>query len=308
MIISVSRRTDIPAYYSEWFYNRINDGYCVVPNPMNYKNVSFVDLTPKAVTAFVFWTRNPIPFWKNIYSLDELGYKYYFLFTLNNYPLIYERYNPPLESTINIFKKISSKIGNDKVIWRYDPLIITEDMNYNFHTRNFSLIASQLKGFTKRVVISIVKDYRKTLRRMKRLGTNYTPNQTEIPWMENLLSDIVEIASNNKIEVRSCAEAVNYEHLGIKPGKCIDDELLKNEFGIDVKYKKDKSQRTECRCTVSKDIGMNNTCLMGCEYCYANFSHQAAINKRKKHDSEFPSLIKIPLPVETINKINEFSC
>ena len=71
MIISVSRRTDIPAYYSEWFYNRINDGYCVVPNPMNYKNVSFVDLTPKAVTAFVFWTRNPIPFWKSIHKLDD---------------------------------------------------------------------------------------------------------------------------------------------------------------------------------------------------------------------------------------------
>jgi len=103
---------------------------------------------------------------------------------------------------------------------------------------------------------------------MKRLGTNYTPNQTEIPWMENLLSDIVEIASNNKIEVRSCAEAVNYEHLEIIPGKCIDNELLKNEFGINVNYKKDKSQRTECRCTVSKDIGMNNTCLMGCECCY----------------------------------------
>ncbi|MBL7086327.1 MAG: DUF1848 family protein [Candidatus Cloacimonetes bacterium] len=125
--------------------------------------------------------------------------------------------------------------------------------------------------------------------------------------MENLLSDIVEIASNNKIEVRSCAEVVNYEHLEIIPGKCIDDELLKNEFGINIKYKKDKSQRTECRCTISKDIGMNNTCLMGCKYCYANVSHQAAINNRKKHNPEFPSLIKIPLPFEVINKINEIS-
>ncbi|MBL7086328.1 MAG: DUF1848 family protein [Candidatus Cloacimonetes bacterium] len=181
MIISVCRRTDIPAYYSEWFYNRINDGYCVVPNPMNYKNVSFVDLTPKAVTAFVFWTRNPIPLWKNIKIIDELNFKYYFLFTLNNYPITYESYNPPLESTISIFKKIASKIGNSKVIWRYDPIIITDDMNFNFHTHNFNLIASKLKGFTRRVVISIVKDYRKTLRKMKRLETNYIPNQTEIP-------------------------------------------------------------------------------------------------------------------------------
>ena len=303
MIISASRRTDIPAFYSEWFMNRIRERYCTVPNPFNSKQISVIDLSPQNVEAIVFWTRNPRPLLKKLLQLDSLGYKYYFQFTLNNYPKIYEKHNPSIISTISTFKELSNKIGNGKVIWRYDPILLTNDLTVDFHLNNFENVAGKLKGFTKRVVISIVDDYKKTVRRLTKLDVNYKEKQEERTEIEELLKGIVKIAYSNNMEVQSCAEAKNYGYLGIKPGKCIDDDILRSEFGIDLTYKKDKSQRLACGCTVSKDIGMNDTCLMGCEYCYAVISHEKAVNNKKKHDPNFSSLIKHKMPEETLKKI-----
>jgi len=303
MIISASRRTDIPAFYSEWFMNRIREGYCTVPNPFNSKQISVVDLSLRNVEAIVFWTRNPKPLFNYLSQLDDLGYKYYFQFTINNYPKIYEKHNPSIGSSISTFKELSNKIGNGKVIWRYDPILLTDDLTVDFHLSNFKSIADELKGFTKRVVISIVDDYKKTVRRLTKLDVNYKEKQDERFEMEKLLKGIVEIAHANNMEVQSCAEAKNYGYLGIEPGKCIDDDILKREFGIELNYKKDKSQRLACGCTVSKDIGMNDTCLMGCEYCYAVVSHEKAVNNKERHDPNFSSLVKHEMSEETLKKI-----
>jgi len=291
MIISASRRTDIPAYYSEWFCNRIEEGFCTLPNPFNLKQISFVDLTPANVTAIVFWTRNAYPLMKRLHLLDEKGYKYYFQFTINNFPKNYEPYNPSLETAIKCFKELAQRIGKGKVIWRYDPILFTDDLDLNFHIKNFTNICSSLAGCTKRVVISIVDNYKKTLRRLNKLGTNYEENQIEKPEVEKLLKVIVETASKNGMEVESCAEAKNFSYLGIQPSKCIDDRILQDEFEIDLTFKKDKSQRLECGCMISKDIGMNDTCLMGCEYCYATSSHSKAVRNKKIHDKIFSSQI-----------------
>ena len=303
MIISASRRTDIPAFYSEWFMNRIREGFCTVPNPFNSKQISVVDLSPQNVEAIVFWTRNPKPLLKYLTQLDASGYKYYFQFTINNYPKIYEKHNPSVINSISTFKELSDKIGNGKVIWRYDPILLTDDLTIDFHLNNFESISGKLKGFTKRVVISIVDDYKKTVRRLTKLNVNYREKQEERPDIEVLLKGIVEISHSNNMEVQSCAEAKNYGYLGIKPGKCVDDDILCREFGIDLNYKKDKSQRLACGCTVSKDIGMNDTCLMGCEYCYAVVSHEKAVKNKKKHDPSFSSLMKHEIPEDVIEKI-----
>jgi len=305
MIISASRRTDIPAYYSKWFYNRIKEGYCTVPNPFNSKQISVIDLKPEAVDAIIFWTRNPRPLFNYLNEIDNLGYKYYFQFTINNYPRHYEPYNPTLLNSLQAFIELSNRIGNGKVIWRYDPILLTDDLTINFHIDNFKNICNQLKGYSKRVVISIVDDYKKTLRRLNRLQTNYLPEQEKNPQMENLLKNIVEIASTNKMEIQSCAESKNYGYLGIQPGKCIDDDILRNELGVDLSYKKDKTQRLACGCMLSRDIGMNHTCLMGCEYCYATTSHKAALNNRKNHDPCFSSIVKHELPKAILEKIKE---
>lgn len=306
MIISASRRTDIPAYYSEWFYNRIEEGYCTVPNPFNADQVYLVDLKPKAVTAIVFWTRNAFPLLKNINILDEKGYKYYFQFTLNNYPRIYEPYNPTFDNSIKCFQEIANKLGTGKIIWRYDPILFTNDLTIEFHKNNFAKIFDELSDYTKRIVISIVDNYKKTENRLKKLKTEYEGEQIEKSEVENLLKFIVEKASTKGIEVESCAESKEFSHLGIVHGKCIDDRLLKAEFGIDLTFKKDKNQRLPCGCMVSKDIGVNNTCLMGCEYCYATISHNSAIKNKKKHDPNFSSLIVHKMSEEMEEKIKAF--
>lgn len=292
MIISASRRTDIPAYYSKWFLNRIREGYCTVPNPFNFEQVQLVDLTPEAVTAIVFWTRNATPILKDLKILDDLGYKYYFQFTINNYGKTLEPYNPSLELSLNSFKQLSEKLGIGKVIWRYDPIVFTDELTIDFHKSNFSKIFNELKNYTKKIVISIIDDYKKTLSRLRKIQVNYTEKQENIPQVEELLKYIVDRAYTENIRVESCAEEKDLSYLGIEHGKCIDDRLLKEEFGIDLCYKKDKNQRLACGCMISKDIGVNNTCLMGCEYCYATSSHKAAINNRKKHNPDFSSLIE----------------
>jgi hypothetical protein len=304
MIISASRRTDIPAFYSEWFMNRIKEGYCTVPNPFNAKQVSFVNLRPQYVDAIVFWTRNPKPLLKRLSELDDLGYKYYFQYTLNNYPKIFEAHNPSLEVAIDTFQELSSKIGRNKVIWRYDPIFFNHITPVEFHIENFQKLFSCLKNYTNKIVISIIDVYKKTERRLNRQGINeFFASPEDINMFLKL---IVEHAHSNNMKVETCAEPQDYSTLGIEHGKCIDEELLLKEFGIDLKYQKDKSQRLACGCMVSKDIGINNTCLMGCEYCYATMEHNAAVQNRYKHDPFFSSLIRHELPPETKDYIRQF--
>jgi hypothetical protein len=291
MIISASRRTDIPTYYSEWFVNRIRAGYCEVRNPFNPKQISRIDLRPESVDAIVFWTRNPRPLLKYLNELDLRGYKYYFQYTLNNYPRIYESNRPTLESATETFVMLSKRIGSGKVIWRYDPILFTNDLTLDFHERNFGTIAERLAGSTRRVVISIIDDYKKTVRRLNKLNVGYFPHQENSSKIEILLKRIVQIANKYEMEVKSCAEPKDYSYLGVLPGKCIDDELIRKELGVNIEYKKDKGQRAACRCTVSKDIGAVNTCLMGCKYCYATQSQQTALNNWKRHNPNLSAMI-----------------
>jgi len=284
MIISASRRTDIPAYYSKWFFNRIKAGYCKVRNPFNPKQISVIDLSSENVDVIVFWSRNPRPMLKYLDELDTMGYKYYFQYTLNNYPRIYEPYRPTLISAIETFLNLSERIGSRKVIWRYDPILLTNDLTPEFHFRNFEMIARSLADSTHRVVISIVDNYRKTFRRLSKLKTGYLPHSKNSSIIERLLNGIVQISNKYGIQITSCAEENDYTRIGILPGKCIDDELIERELGVSIEYRKDKGQRAACRCTVSKDIGAVNTCLMGCEYCYATQSPRLALNNRKHHD------------------------
>ena len=306
MIISASRRTDIPSFYSEWFYNRIRDGYCTVPNPFNANQVSFVDLSPDMVDVIVFWTRNANPLTKYLDKLDELGYKYYFQYTINNLPRVYEKFNPSFDVVTDNFISLSRRLGIGKTIWRYDPIIFTDDLTPEFHINNFKRIFNKIGNYTKRIVISIVDNYNKTDRRLAKLGTHYFNDQIERPYLIELLNKFVVLVNENGLEIQTCAESKDFSNIGIKHGKCIDDELINEEFGKIINYKKDKTQRLACGCTVSKDIGINNTCLMGCEYCYATSSHNLAIKNKQKHDPNFSSIIVHELSEELLNKIKDF--
>jgi DNA repair photolyase len=295
MIISCSRRTDVPAFYPDWLIKRLRDGFCLVPNPMNSRQVAEVSLKPEDVDAIVFWTKNPAPMIPLLKEIEGLGYKFYFQFTLNDYPREFEPGLPPVMERIETFKRLSSLIGAERVVWRYDPIILSNVTPVEYHTRKFQAISMELKGWTRRCVISVVDIYRKTEKRLRELEkqsiqSDFSP--LENPGMKSILNEISGIAGENGIQVFSCAEGQGFkEKYGIECGKCIDDSLVKNLFGIEVSKEKDKYQRDLCGCISSKDIGMNNTCLHGCAYCYSTRSQESAEKNRKLHNPDSPALI-----------------
>ncbi len=295
MIISASRRTDIPAFYTKWFLNRIKAGYCTVPNPFNRNQVSYVSLKPEDVDVIVFWTRNPAPLIPHLKELDDQGYRYYFQFTVVEYPNEIDPKTPPLSSTIKTFIKLSDLVGPERVIWRYDPIVLSKLTGTQFHIAHYEKIANELQDHTSRSVISVVDLYRKASRRLddlRKLGIeiiNYQgqPNEN----LDCLMEYLVQSASSHKFEILSCSEVLDLTKYGIKKGKCVDDDYIQRVFNIPVSRKKDTSQRAECGCVISKDIGMYDSCLFGCQYCYATTSFKRAKINNEQHDPASPSLL-----------------
>ncbi len=292
MIISASRRTDIPAFYSKWLMNRIRAGFCTVPNPFNPAQISNISLAPEHVDLIVFWTRNPGPIIPYLKELDQRGYRYYFLYTLMNNPKLLDPKSPSVKHSLNIFKKLSGLIGPEKIIWRYDPVIFSNITEINFHAKAFENIAESLCSYTFRCVISFVEIYRKIKSRLDRLsdkGFILTECDESISKLSVILA---QIADKNNMEIQSCALKKNLGKFGILPGKCIDYDYISKIFGIKLELKKDPFQRKECGCIASKDIGMYNSCLYECQYCYATGSFEKAGINYRNHDSSSSSLLQ----------------
>ena len=291
MIISASRRTDIPAFYARWFMNRIREGYCTVPNPFNPNQVSRISLKPEDVDIIVFWTRYARPLMPFLNELDDRGYRYYFLYTLLNNPRALEPKSPSHKRSLNTFQSLSNRIGLEKVIWRYDPIVFTRITDPDFHRETYQRIAEQLKGYTGRSIISVVDIYRKARKRLKLLEEQGIPI-LEIPEEDlgELMKNISASASMNGMEIQSCAEDPELASYGIQPGKCIDDGLIRRVFGLEMTHLKDPSQRSHCGCVASRDIGMYDTCLFGCLYCYATTRFDRARERHSKSAPHSPSL------------------
>lgn len=292
MIVSASRRTDIPAFYSEWFMNRIRTGYCVVPNPFNPSQRSRVSLEPENVDVIVFWTRHAAPLLPHLDELDGRGYRYYFLYTLLDYPDVIDPAMPPIVKRLETFRALSSRVGPERVIWRYDPILLTAVTDVAFHVRTFSRLARELNGHTQRAIISFVDLYRKVQRRLaepRQQGIEVVATDTEK--LVELVPALVAAADENGLTLGTCAEEADLSSYGIRPGKCIDDELIRRVFGISVSPGKDPHQRPRCRCVASRDIGVYDTCLFGCRYCYATSGDSAARQNHAKHDPKAESMV-----------------
>lgn len=285
MILSVSRRTDIPNYYSEWFLNRIKEGYLYVRNPMNAHQISKIILSPEVVDCIVFWTKNPEPMLSRLDELD--AYKYYFQFTLTGFGKDIE-YNVPHKQKvmIPIFQNLSLKIGREKVIWRYDPIIFTDKYDPEYHLKSFEKIAKELQGYTSKCVISFVDIYAKNQKNMKALNSFFLTENDLIKFGK----EIAFIAGNHDIKVATCAETVDLSSCGIEHSCCIDKELIEKIVGCKIKAGKDKNQRKECGCIESIEIGTYDTCKNGCLYCYANHSQESVSQNCKLYDVDSPLL------------------
>lgn len=285
MIISCSRRTDIPAFYSDWFFNRILEGYVLVRNPMNAKQLRNVSLLPPDVDCIVFWTKDPAPMLDRLHLLKD--YNYYFLFTLTPYDKDIEPNLPPKTKIIDTFLRLSDKIGKKRIIWRYDPILLSTNINIDYHMDHFHDLARRLSGHTEKCIISFLDMYRHL--QDKSVGLSIRPPD-EIE-MRTLAEKIAAIANANNIKVETCAEEAELDDLGIEYGKCIDDRLISELIGTKLNIEKDKYQRELCRCVASVDIGEYNTCKHGCRYCYANVSQKKLEKNLSQHYSQSPLLI-----------------
>ena len=285
MIISASRRTDIPTFYSEWFFNRIKEGYVLVRNPMNAHQISKISLSPDIVDGLVFWTKNPIPM---LGRLDELkDYTYYFQFTLNSYGQDVETHVPNKQNVIiPAFQKLSDSIGPEKVIWRYDPVFLSEKYTPEYHIRYFEKLAKILHPYTKKCTFSFIDMYRNTEKNVKGLALQPFP----IEQQKYIAQNLADIAHGYGLQIDTCAEGIDLEQYGIQHARCIDDRLLSELIGCPLTVGKDKNQRLECGCIESIDIGAYNTCRNGCLYCYANYSQKSVQTNSQKHNPNSPLL------------------
>lgn len=288
MIVSASRRTDIPAFYPEWFVNRLRAGWCLVPHPFRKGLSARVSLDPEEAEVVVFWTRNPAPLLRHLPELDRLGCRYYFQYTLLDYPETLEPLTIPLARKIETFRKLARRIGPERVIWRYDPVVLSEATPAAFHLERFGRIADALSGSTRRAVVSLLDVYRKIVPRLREAGVRlleYTPEEVGA-----LAGGLAGIAAANGLKIQSCAEEADLRPWGILPGKCVDDGLIRKVFGIEVSGRKDPGQRKLCRCVPSRDIGVYDTCPAGCVYCYAVRDRDSARRNFSLHDPASPAL------------------
>jgi len=285
MILSASRRTDIPNYYSEWFLNRIKEGFLYVRNPMNTHQVSRIELSPQVVDCIVFWTKNPADMLGHLKELKE--YPYYFQFTLTGYGRDIEPNLPDKKTElITTFQALSDRVGKARVIWRYDPVFINEKYTVQYHFRTFKEIACSLKHYTEKVVISFVDFYAKTQRNTKELNIK-SLNKEEL---FGLARGFAEIADKNELIIETCAEEIELQRLGIRHGSCIDKELIERILGCRLVGGKDKNQREQCGCFESVEVGAYNTCKNRCKYCYANYNDRKVEEQIGLYDINSPLL------------------
>lgn len=305
VIISASRATDIPAFYSDWFIHRLRKGYVKWKNAFNGKSYYYsFDKT----RVIVFWSKNPKPLFKYINEIEKLGINFYFQFTLNDYEKEkYEPGVPPLKNRIETFKELSKKIGKEKVIWRFDPLLLTEKINISDLLKKINLIGNELADYTNKLVISFadIKIYKKVQNNLRKNNIKYY--EWDDSKMKELAKGLQKLNKQWNLKIATCAEKISLEEYDIQHNKCIDDnlmiELFKNdkELMIFLGYKdpksnlfefnnnilrsnlKDKGQRKYCGCIISKDIGSYNTCPHMCVYCYANTSKKIVMLNYKNH-------------------------
>jgi hypothetical protein len=286
-IISASRRTDIPAFYSEWFMNRIRAGFCHWSNPFSGQ-VYRISLRPEDVRAIVFWTRNPAPLIPRLPELTNT-YKISFHYTLIGYGRPLESHNPAVETALDTFCALSDVLSPDFVMWRYDPIVISCITPPGYHLERFAYLAERLAGATRRCTYSFIDFYNKTKRNLNRLD-GITFEELAPPERVDLLARMAEIAARHGIELVSCCEDVP----GIRRGGCIDLDLIRRVTGEADLTIPDRPTRPHCGCIESVDIGSYDTCLFGCAYCYATKDRAAALQRHAEHDPQDSILIRPP--------------
>lgn len=293
-IISASRRTDIPAFYSRWLLNRLCEGFCHWLNPFSGQ-VYRVSLRPEDVLAIVFWTRNPRPLLPHLERLREEGYFSYFHFTINGYPREIETHNPPLAAVIETFHRVAELVSPEFVHWRYDPIVLSDRTPPEYHLQRFDELSRALAGSTRRCYFSFMDTYGKTQRNLARVAREHGIRfwEPDIAAQRELVRGLRDIAAERGITLYACCE----EHLvgeGVEASHCVDLDTVRALRGDADLHLKHAPTRAECGCVESVDIGAYDTCAFGCTYCYATSSRDAALRRLREHNPKDTVLWRPP--------------
>lgn len=288
MIVSASCRTDIPAFYGEWFMNRLRAGYCNVLNPYSRKPYA-VDLRPAAVDGFVFWTKNLTPFLPRLNEVRALGYPFVVQYTINGYPRELEISVIDSARSVEHMHCLARDFSPLCPVWRYDPILISSLTPEQFHLEQFGRLAAALEGATNEVVISFAQMYQKSL-----INLNIAGTREHFMWHDpgdatklDLAARFVEIAASHGMTLTVCSQR-DYTVPGALPARCVDASRLTALAGYRITAPT-KGTRPDCLCHESRDIGEYDTCPHGCVYCYAVRTPALARSRHHAHDplSEF---------------------
>lgn len=299
MIINTGQRTDIPAYYSEWFYNRIKEGYVLVRNPYYPEQVTRYELNPEVVDILCFCTKNPEPM---LARLDELkNFRQFWFMTITPYGREVEPNVPSVDKAIESFKALSCKVEKGCTGWRYDPIFIAGKYTVDYHIEAFERMAKALSGYTEQAVISFIDLYEKTKRNF--------PYAKEVTKEERatLGKAFAEMGKRYGITVRTCCEGEDLAKFGIDTQGCMTQGVLEKAIGEKLNPPKRKGARQQCNCLLGNDIGMYNTCKHLCKYCYANYDKQTVLRNARLHHPDSPFLIGEAQPGDKIRSANQIS-
>jgi DNA repair photolyase len=283
MIINTGCRTDIPAYFSEWLFNRIEEGFVNVRNPHYQNQVIRYKLSPDVVDCLAFCTKNPGPMLPRINELA--AFSQFWFVTITPYGKEIEPNVPDKDKIIEDFKKLSASMGSEKTAWRYDPIFITDKYSLNRHVIEFEEMAKKLEGYTHECVISFIDLYEKTKKNFP--GVRAVAKEERC----NIAKEFLRIGKKYNIKIKTCAEGQELLKYGVDCSGCLTKEVLEQAIGSRLKVRKRKSSRAACDCLIGNDIGAYNTCNHGCVYCYANHDHKTVMDNMEKHDPNSPFLI-----------------
>lgn len=282
MIINTGQRTDIPAFYSDWFYRRIQEGFVYVRNPYYPSRITKYIFNPQVVDCICFCTKNPQPMLSRIDLLKE--YRQFWYVTITPYDREIEPYVPLVKDVIQSFQELSLKVGKSKVGWRYDPIFINQKYTVEYHIKAFHYIAKHLSKFTNRCVISFIDLYQKTKKNF--------PHVQEVPMhiQHQIVREFAKIAQHYHIKLYACLESTEFEQYGVICTGCMSKEVIEEALDIELLLKP-SSVRDGCQCLLGNDIGAYNTCLHGCLYCYANIDKKEVVKQSQLHNPYSPLLI-----------------
>ena len=283
MILNTGSRTDIPAFYSDWFYKRIEAGYVLSRNPYYPTQITKYLLNPEVIDVMIFCTKNPLPMLDRISLLS--AFDMFWFVTITPYEKEIEPFVPPKELVIKSFQRLSKLIGRERISWRYDPIFVTDTYSIDYHIEQFRQMAKSLSGYTEQCVVSFIDLYEKTKRNFSGIHSVTNTEQAK------LVAAFSGIAKENGLQIHLCCENVGLIRENVDADGCMSKAVLEKALGCKLDVPRKKMAREECSCLLGADIGVYNTCPHGCLYCYANYDTNSVMENMKLHNISSPLLI-----------------